>query len=466
MASAPNSLPVVAKAQVKAKKRKAVDFGLLVQRDIKALLEKQGTQGTQAFYTHVGCKINISLHLGDPSHPVTGDLNPLRDPSLSEKTNSVIEFQHISPQDACEDQKMTAPDPITNSPSQDMSASAEPRGNSPLVCEDQKMADPGQITELLSFQDFAAAEPQGTSPPGCEDQKMAGPDQIMQPLPSQDISTAVEPQGTSPTSEDQIMAAPDQIADHLLSQDTSAAVEPQKTLPTSEDQIMAAPDQIAEPLLSQGTSPVTKSQRTSLQVVAEDREMTPPDLVRGPSILQSNEPRDYSSQTITQDQDIEAGDTVEALLPSLGAGVATKPQNSSWQPITEEQEKQGITAGDSGDSGSLPSQKPSSAINTQGSAAAMSISEDVTGSLQSSPQNLNPLVSSNHVGNISSPIQDVRPLTPPASADNLVIRSPRNTIPGEISYIMLCVTCLIIDLFKLVKRDLGKRCVLLHTKMG
>lgn len=62
MASAPNILPVVAKANVKAKKRKAVDFDLLVQQDIKALLEKQGTQGTQAFCTYVGCKINISFH--------------------------------------------------------------------------------------------------------------------------------------------------------------------------------------------------------------------------------------------------------------------------------------------------------------------------------------------------------------------------------------------------------------------
>ena len=60
MASAPNIFPV-ATAQVKAKKRKTVDFNLLVQRDIKALLEKQGTQGTQAFYTHVGCKIKILL---------------------------------------------------------------------------------------------------------------------------------------------------------------------------------------------------------------------------------------------------------------------------------------------------------------------------------------------------------------------------------------------------------------------
>lgn len=58
MISAPNIFPVVAKAQVKAKKRKAIDFDLLVQRDIKALLEKQGTQGTQAFYVYVGCKIN------------------------------------------------------------------------------------------------------------------------------------------------------------------------------------------------------------------------------------------------------------------------------------------------------------------------------------------------------------------------------------------------------------------------
>jgi hypothetical protein len=468
MASAPNILPVVAKTQVKAKKRKAVDFDLLIQRDIKALLEKQSTQGTQAFYTHVGCKINIYLHLGDPSQHVTEDsmvtLNSLRDPPPSEKTISVIDFQHISAQDACEDQKTAAPDSITDSlPCKDMSASAEPQGTSPPVCEDQKMADPDQITKPLPVEDFVAAEPQGTSPPGCEDQKMAGPDQITEPLPSQDTSAAVEPQGASPTSEDQIMAAPDQIAEHLLSQDTSSAVEPQGTLPTSEDQIMATPDQIAEPLLSQYTSPATEPQGTSSQVVAEDREMSPPDSVRGPSILQQlNEPQDYS-QTITQDQEIEAGDTAEASPPSLDAGVATKPQIPSWQPITEEQEKQEMAAGDSGDSASLLSQKPSSTIETQGS-AAMSISEEnVTGSLQISLQNLNPLVSSNHVGNISSPVQDVRPLTPRASADNLVIRSPRSTMPGETP---CCVACLIIDLFKLVKGNLGKRCVLLRTKMG
>ena len=47
MAPAPNILPVAATAQVKAKKRKTVDFDLLVQRDIKALLEKKATQGTQ-----------------------------------------------------------------------------------------------------------------------------------------------------------------------------------------------------------------------------------------------------------------------------------------------------------------------------------------------------------------------------------------------------------------------------------
>ena len=427
MTSAPNILPVVAKAQVKVKKRKAVDFDLLVQQDIKALLEKQGTQGTQAFYTHVGCKINISLHLGDPSQHVTEDLtitlNSLRDHPPSEKTSSIIEFQHISPQDACEYQKMVAPDPITKSLAcKDMSASAEPQGTSPPVCGDQQMADPDQITEPLPVQDFAAPEPHGTSPPACEDQKMAAPDQIAEHLLSQDTSAAVEPQGTLPTTEDQIMAAPDQIVEHLLSQDTSAAVEPQGTLPTSEDQIMAAPDQIAEPLLSQDTSPATEPQGTSSQVVAEN------------SIFQQpNEPQDYSSQTITQEQEIEAGDTVEASLPSLDAGVATKPQNSSWQPITEEQEKQEMAAGDSGDSASLPSQKPSSAIETQGSAAMSIREENVTGSLQSSPQNLNPLVSSNHVGNISSPVQDVRPLTPPASADNQVIRSPRSTMPGEIS---------------------------------
>lgn len=436
MASPPNILPVVAKAQVKAKKRKAVDFDLLVQRDIKALLEKQGTQGAQDFYTHVGCKINIFLHLGDPSQHVTEDLNSLRDPSPSEKTSPVIEFQHISPQDAYEDQKMAAPDPITNSlPCKDMSASAEPQGTSPPVCEDQQMADPDQITEPLPVQNFAASKPQATSLPGCEDQNMTGSDQIAEPLPSQ-TSAAEEP---SSISEDQIMAAPDQNAEHLLSQDTNAAVDPQGTLATSKDQIMAAPDQIAKSLLPQDTSPATEPQWTSSQVVAEDREMTHPDSFRGPSIL-PNEPQDYSSQFFTQDQEIGAGDTAEAALPSLDAGIATKPRNSSWQTITEEQEKQDMAVGDSGDSVSLPSQNPSSASETQGS-AVMSISkENFTGSLQSSPQNLNSLVSSNHVGNISSPVQDIRPLTtPPASADNLVIRSPRSAMPGEISYSVIHV---------------------------
>ena len=425
MASASNILPVVAKAHVKANKRKAVDFDLLVQRDIRALLEKQGTQGIQDFHTHVGCKINISLHLGDPSQHVTEDLNSLRD-----LPSSAIEFQHISPQ------KMAAPDPITNSlQCKDMSASAEPQGASAPVCEDQQMADPDQITEPLPVQHFAAAEPQGTSLPGCEDQKMAGPDQITESLPSQDTNAAVEPQVTLPISEDQIMAAPDQIAGYLLAQDTGAAVEPQGTLAASEDQIMAAPDQITRPLLSHDTTPATEPQGTSSQVVAEDREMIHPDSVRRPSILhQPNEPQDFISHIFSQDQGIEAGDTVEASLPSLDAHIATKPQTSPWLPITEEKAKQDIAAGDSGDSVSPPSQKLSSAIETQGSAAMSVSKENLTGPLQSYPQNLNPLVSSNHVGNISSPIQDVRPLTtPPASADNLVIRSPRSTMLGEVS---------------------------------
>lgn len=49
--TAVSNIPVAAKAQVKAKKRKAVNLDLLVQRDIKALLAKEGNQGTQAFYT-------------------------------------------------------------------------------------------------------------------------------------------------------------------------------------------------------------------------------------------------------------------------------------------------------------------------------------------------------------------------------------------------------------------------------
>ena len=374
------------------------------------------------------------MHL-DPSQHVTEDLSSLRDPPPSEKTSSVIEFQHNSPQDALEDHKITAPDSFTNSlPLMNMSASADPQGDSQPVCEDQLMADPDQITESLLVQDFAAAKLQGSF--GCEDQKMVGPDQIAEPLPFQDNSAAVEPQGTSPTSEDQIMAAPDQIAEYLMSQDTSAAVEPQGTLASSEDQIMAAPDQIGEPLLSQDTSPATEPQGASSQVVAEDREKTNPDSVGGFSILQQpHEPQDYSSQNFPQDQEIEAGDTALASLPSLDADIATKPQNS-WQTITEEQEKQDMATGDSGDSASLP-QKPSSAIETQRSAAMSTSGDDVTGSLQ---QNINPLVSSDHVGDIFSPVHDVRPLTtPPASADNLVIRSPCSTMPGEISCSVLHV---------------------------
>jgi hypothetical protein len=355
------------------------------------------------------------LHLGDPLQHVTEDKS-LRNPPPSERTNSTIEFQHISPQDAYEDHKMAAHDLITNSlPCKEISASFESHGTSPLVCEDQQM-------------DFAAAEPQGTSLPGCEGQKMVDPGQITEPLPSQDTIAAVEPQGTSPTSEDQIMAAPDQIAEYLFFQD------PQGTLATSEDQIMAAPDQITELLLSQDTSPSTEPQGTSPQVVAEGREIIHPHSVRGPSILQQpNDPQDCSSQNFTQDQEIKASDTTEVSLPFLDACVATKPRNSPWKPTTDEQEKQGMAAGDSEDSASLPSQKLSSAIDTHGS-AAMSISkDDVTSSLQSSPQILNPLVSSNHVENSPSPDQDVRPLiTPPASADSLVIGSPRSTMTGEI----------------------------------
>lgn len=378
------------------------------------------------------------MHI-DPSQYVTEDLSSLRDPPPSKKTSPAIDFQHIFPQDAFEDHKMTAPDLITNSlPCKNMSVSADPQRASQSVCEDQQMADPDQITESLPIQGFAAAKPQGTF--GCEDQKMVGPDQITEPLLSQDSSAAVEPQVTTPTFEDQIMAAPDQIAEYLMSQDTSAAVEPRGTLATSEDQIMAAPDQIGKPVLSQDMSPATESKGTSSQVVAEDREMTHPDSVGGPSIPQQpSEPQDYSSQILPQEQEIEAGDTSEASLPSLDADIVTKSQNS-WQPITEEQEKQDMAAGDSRDSASLPSQKPSSVIETQRSAAMSTNEDDVTGPLQSTQQNLNPLVSSNHVGNISSPVQDVRSLTiPPASEDNLDIRSPRYTMQGEISCSVLHV---------------------------
>ena len=417
------------------------------------------------------CKIDIYLHLGDSSQHATQEstlcLNLLGDLPLSEKTSSIVEFQDISAQDACENGKFVAPDPLTDSlPFQYMSAAAAPQGTSSPTHEDQK-TDLDQITEPLPCQNLSAAEPQEPSSSICEDQKMTAPDQVTKSLPSQDLTTepsspvcedpkmagpdqimeslsfrdtspAAEPQET----EDQIMSAPDQITKLLPSQDTSTTAEPRGTSsPACEDRIMADPDQIMEPLPSHDTNVVSEAQVTS-QVVAEDRELGS---VKEPSTLQ---PQVYSSQTVTQNQEMEAGDTVEASRPSLATYTAIQPESSSWHP-SKEQKKQEMAAGDSA---SLPCQKRSSSIEIQGS-SVMSISEEsVAASLQSSDITL--LASSVHVGNISSPVQDVRALTQPASVD----------MPGEIlNIISCCVTWLVTDL---IKGNLGKRCVLSHTKMG
>jgi len=260
------------------------------------------------------------------------------------------------------------------------------------------------MTESLPSQDTSAAtQTQGTSPPACEDLKMAAPDQFTESLPSQDTSAATEAQGTSP--------------------------------PVCEDQTMSAPDQITQPLLSQGTSAVAESQGTS-QAVTEDREMAPPDSVRDVSALQKMiEPQGYALQSVTEDQEMEVTDTVDAPLPSEDAGVAAEPQGSFLQPATEEKERREIAAGDSEDSG--PSQNTSAAIETQETSTMLISKESVTTPLQPSPQskarNITPPVPSDHLGNLFSPVQEVRPLIPLASADNLVKGSPRSPILGEIS---------------------------------
>ena len=286
-----------------------------------------------------------------------------------------------------------------------------------------------------------AAEPHGALSPAQEDQEMAGLDQIMGPL--QDSSAAAKPQGTSPPCEDQIMAAPDQITKPLPCQDTSAAAEPshdtsasvrfrETSSPACEDQIIAGPDQIIQPLPSQDRSAAAEV-LTSSQVVAEDPETTPPGLVMVPlSLQQPIESQVYSSQTVAQDREMEAGDTIEACLPSIDAVVATEFQSSTWHPIAQEQEKQKTAPRDSEDSAPLPSPKTSSSTETQGSTSISK--ESATASPQSSPQtNLTSLVSSDHLGNISSLVPDIRPLASFASAENLVMGSPRSTM-SEISY--------------------------------
>ena len=406
---------------------------------------------------------------------------------LSEKASSIVEFQDIFAQNAPEDEKMAAPVPITDfSPSQhmtaaaegislpahgekmaghnqiteplpshDLSVAAEPRRPSSPICEDGKIAFPDQIMEPLASRDVGAeprlpvcddqkitgpdriTEPlpsqdlSVTQSPVCEDQEMAGPDQITEPLLSQDTSAAAEPQGTSPTCEDRIMFAPDRIRKPLPSQDTSSAVKPRRTsfackdriiaerdqikalplqdvsAPLGGGQIMADRDQIMEPLSSHDTTAAAETLVTSSQIVTENRETIPPGLVEEPLNLQQFiEHRNYPLQSVTQDKEMETGDPIED--PSLDAGVATEP---------------------------LPLHKTSSSIGTQGLAATSINEESVTTSMQSSPQseakNITPLVSGDHVEKISSPVVGFRP------ANNLVVGSPRNTMPGEILDIML-----------------------------
>lgn len=299
----------------------------------------------------------------------------------------------------------------------------------------------------------------------CEDQKIAAPVQITMSLPSLDTSAVAEAQGSSsPASEDQIMAAPDQITDSLPSQDASATAEAQGSsspAPACEDQIMDTLGHITEPLPSYHTSAAAAAQGTSAQAVTEDRQMAPPDSVMEFSNIQiAIASQDYSSQNVTEDEEMEAADITEAPLPSQDTGTATKPRDSSWG-VTEDQDKQEVAVGDSGESDPLPSQKVSTTIETQESAPLLVSKESVTASLQPSLQNesRNPTpVLGDRIGN-TSPVQDVRPLIPPTSADDMVKGPPRSTMPGEIC-IMPCVTCLVLDLFKLVKGNLGKRCVL------
>jgi len=152
--------------------------------------------------------------------------------------------------------------------------------------------------------------------------------------------------------------------------------------------------------------------------------MIPPGLVGEPLNLQQPiEHRNYPSQSVTQDKEMETGDPIEEL--SLDAGVATEP---------------------------LPLHKTSSSIGTQGSPATSINEESVTTSMQSSPQskakNITPLVSGDHAENISSPVVDVRP------ADNLVIGSPRSTMPGRFGQEMRIVA---------YRKGLRKECTMSFT---
>lgn len=268
-----------------------------------------------------------------------------------------------------------------------------------------------------------------------ENQKMAASDPFTNS--SQDMSASVEAQGTSPTCEDQIMALPDQVTEPLRSQHTDAAPEAQRTSSIYEDHIMTAPDQITDSLPYQNTSLAAVAQGTSSQAVAEDQEMAlSPDSVKEPPTVQKViEPQDYSLELVTEDQEMEVIDITEAFLPSRGADESSKPRGSSLQSLTEEQERQGMAIEDSADSAPLPSQKT---METQGSAMILISEENITASLQSSPQTKiripTPLVSSDCVGNVSSPVQDLQPLTLPTFRDNLINDSPCSTMPGEISH--------------------------------
>ena len=373
-------------------------------------------------------------------------LNSLGDPIPSEN-----KFQDISAQVTCEEE-MATPDQIAEPlPSRDTatSAAAEVQGISSSAREDQIVTAPDQIMEPLPFQDTSPApEAQGISSSASEDQIMATSDQIIEPPPLQNTSTALEAQGISLSApKDQIMAASDRIIEPLLLQDTSATIESQGSFSQAitEDQNLVPANSIRQP----STQKVIELQDCSSQPVTEDRKMAPPDPVSEPSTIQKAiESQVYSSQTITEDQEMEAGDTVENSLPSKGAVVATESQKSPRQLVTDEQERQEMGTRDSRDSVPLPPQKPSAVIEAQVSVAMLIREESITASLQSSPQsktrNPTPLVSSDYVGNISSPVQDLRPL----NQDSPVQSPPCSTMPGEISCLGSHVY-LVIDLLSL-----------------
>ena len=108
------------KAQIKAKKRKPINFDLLVQQDIKVFLEKQGNQGTVA--------------QGTSSQVATGDqemalrvLIQLKEPS----TLQVIESQGYSLKVVTEDQEMEVIDTTEAFlPPQGADESTNPRSSS------------------------------------------------------------------------------------------------------------------------------------------------------------------------------------------------------------------------------------------------------------------------------------------------------------------------------------------------